>query len=89
VKLTRRTTLAAPLSLLAGTARAEPLEHPKVVLGAGGWRVSGLKERSARELLATLILDGIIGSDTPKGPVSFRFPLDTIEVLFPSLFPET
>ena len=36
MKLSRRTTLAAPLSLLAGTARAEPLEHPKVVLGAGG-----------------------------------------------------
>jgi Fic family protein len=52
-------------------------------------RVSGLKERSARELLATLILDGIIGSETPKGPVALRFSLDAIEVLFPSLFPET
>jgi hypothetical protein len=52
-------------------------------------RITGLKERSARELLATLVTDGILGSDTPKGPVSLRFPLRAIEVLFPSLFPET
>lgn len=52
-------------------------------------RVTGLRERSARDLLGALINDGILGSDTPKGPVSLRFPLDAIEVLFPSLFPET
>ena len=52
-------------------------------------RVSGLKERSARDLLAALVRDGILGSDTPKGPVSLRFSLDAIEILFPSLFPET
>ncbi len=51
-------------------------------------RVTGLKERSARELLASLVADGILGSDTPKGPVSLRFPLQAIETLFPSLFPE-
>ena len=51
--------------------------------------VTGLKERSARDLLGTLVTDGILGSDTPKGPVSLRFRLDAIEVLFPSLFPET
>ena len=55
--------------------------------GEAGW-VSGLKERSARALLATLILDGIIGSDTPKGPVSLRFSLDASDILFPGLFPE-
>ena len=52
-------------------------------------RVTGMKERSARDLLGTLVGDGIIGSDTPKGPVSLRFTLDAIEVLFPGLFPET
>jgi hypothetical protein len=49
---------------------------------------TGLKERNARELLATLVADGILGSDTPKGPISLCFPLQAIEVLFPSLFPE-
>jgi Fic family protein len=52
-------------------------------------RVTGLKERSARDLLAVLVSDGILGSDTPKGAVSLRFPLHAVEVLFPSLFPET
>jgi Fic family protein len=51
-------------------------------------RVTGLKERTARDLLGSLVGDGILASDTPKGPVSLRFPLDAIEVLFPSLFPE-
>ena len=52
-------------------------------------QVTGLKERSARDLLAALVGDGIIGSGSPKGPVSLQFPLDAIEVLFPSLFPAT
>jgi Fic family protein len=64
------------------------LQRGELARGEAG-RVSGLKERSARELLATLILDGIIGSDTPKGPVSLRFSLNAIEILFPTLFPET
>ena len=52
-------------------------------------RVTGLRERTARDLLGSLVSDGILGSDTPKGPVSLRFPLDAIEILFPSLLPET
>jgi Fic family protein len=52
-------------------------------------RVTGLKERSARELLAILVLDGILASETPKGPVSLRFSPDAVEILFPNLFPET
>jgi Fic family protein len=52
-------------------------------------RVTGLKERSARDLLASLVDDGILGSETPKGPVSLRFPQHAVEVLFPTLFPET
>jgi len=51
-------------------------------------RITNMRERSARDLLATLVADGILGSDSPKGPVSLRFPLNAIEVLFPSLFPE-
>jgi Fic family protein len=52
-------------------------------------RVTGLKERSARDLLAAMVTDGILGSETPKGAVSLRFPLDTAEILFPRLFPVT
>jgi Fic family protein len=50
-------------------------------------RISGLKERTARALLGALVTDGILGSDTPKGPVSLRFPVHSVEILFPRLFP--
>ena len=49
-------------------------------------RVTGLKERSARMVLSKLTEDGILSSDTPKGPVSLRFNLDSSRLLFPKLF---
>lgn len=51
-------------------------------------RVTGMGERSARQTLRALLDAGILGSETPKGPVSLRFPLDAVEILFPSLFPQ-
>ena len=51
-------------------------------------RITGLGERTARDLLGALVADGILASDTPKGPVSLRFPLGAAEVLFPALFPQ-
>jgi len=51
--------------------------------------ITGLKERSARDLLSFLVEDGVLSSDTPKGPVSLHFPVHAVEILFPSLFPET
>ena len=50
-------------------------------------RISGMKERTARTLLATLTENGILGSESPKGPVSLRFPVSASEILFPNLFP--
>ena len=64
------------------------LQRGELPRGEAG-RVSGLGERTARDLLAALVRDGILGSGTPKGPVSLSFPLDAVEILFPSLFPET
>lgn len=51
-------------------------------------RVTGLGERTARTVLSALVADGILGSTTPKGPVSLRFPHHAVEILFPRLFPE-
>ena len=51
--------------------------------------VTGLKERTARLLLSDLVTEGILGSDTPKGPVSLRFTVEAGELLFPQLFPQT
>lgn len=49
-------------------------------------RLTGLPERSARRVLKDVIELGLLASDTPKGPVSLRFPVETHEILFPRLF---
>lgn len=49
-------------------------------------RITGLPERTARRVLNDAIAVGLLGSRTPKGPVSLRFTSDAAEVLFPRLF---
>jgi len=51
--------------------------------------VTRLKERTGRDVLALLAAEGMLGSDTAKGPVSLRFPSKSLDVLFPRLFLET
>jgi Fic family protein len=51
-------------------------------------RISGLPERSARRVLNDLTALGLLASDTPKASVSLRFPVDSLGLLFPRLFPE-
>lgn len=51
-------------------------------------QITGLGERTGRKVLAQLLADGLLQSDTPKGPVRIGFPLDTLGVLFPNLYPE-
>jgi Fic family protein len=52
-------------------------------------RITGLPERTARRVLNDVVGAGLLGSATPKGAVSLRFPSDALEILFPRLFPET
>ncbi len=52
-------------------------------------RITGRPERTARRVLNDLTDMGLLGSDTPKGPVSLRFHADALESLFPRLYPET
>ena len=49
-------------------------------------RVTGLPERTARRLLKEVIAEGLLGSETPKGPVSLRFPEHALDILFPRLY---
>jgi Fic family protein len=51
--------------------------------------ITGLPERSARRVLNDAISTGLLASDTPKGPVSLRFPEVSMESLFPNLYPQT
>jgi Fic family protein len=50
-------------------------------------RITRLPERTARVVLRQVIDEGLLGSDTPKGPVSLRFPTKALDLLFPQLFP--
>ena len=52
-------------------------------------RITGLPERTARRVLGDTVDAGLLASATPKGPVSLRFPVDTLEGLFPRLYPDT
>jgi Fic family protein len=51
-------------------------------------RITGLPERTARRVLNDVIAEGLLASETPKGAVSLRFPTETLDILFPRLFPE-
>jgi Fic family protein len=52
-------------------------------------RITGLPVRTAQRVLGDAVRAGLLASDTPKGRVSLRFPLDALETLFPRLYPET
>jgi len=52
-------------------------------------RITGLPERTARRVFNDVVGAGLLASDTPKGPVSLRFPVEALDILFPRLFPET
>ncbi len=49
-------------------------------------RITGLPERSARRVLNDVVAEGLLASPTQKGPVSLRFPTDSLEVFFPRLY---
>ncbi len=51
-------------------------------------RITGLPERTARRVLNDAVAAGLLASETPKGPVSLRFPQATLDVLFPRLYPQ-
>lgn len=52
-------------------------------------RATGLRERAARSVLSAVEAEGLLRSDTPKGPVRLHFTVDATDILFPRLFPES
>jgi Fic family protein len=64
----------------------EVLTHGEMVRGEAK-RVTGMKDRTARKALAALVEDGILESDTAKGPVHLKFDASSADQLFPNLFP--
>jgi Fic family protein len=51
-------------------------------------QMTGLGERVARSLLSRLLATGLVSSDGPYAPVRFAMPLDSLQFLFPDLYPE-
>jgi Fic family protein len=52
-------------------------------------RITGLPERTARRVFNDVLREGLLASETPKGPVSLRFPIAAQDILFPRLFAES
>ena len=46
-------------------------------------RITGLPERTARRVLNDVVAEGLLASATLKGPVSLRFPTDSLEISSP------
>lgn len=68
-----------------------PLHHVLAVgpISRGDFiQMTGLGERTGRKLVAQLLKDGLLLSDTPKGEVRIGFPLNSLHLLFPNLYPE-
>jgi len=59
-----------------------PLERSRFIA------MLGIPERSGRRILTALLDYGLLGSNSPKGPVSLVLPFRALRFLFPALWPE-
>ncbi len=50
-------------------------------------RITGLPERTARNVLVGLLDEGLLASDSPKGKVRIGFPVHALGSLLPNLYP--
>lgn len=51
-------------------------------------RMTGLEERTARKVISRFIKDGLLTSDGHRAELSIGFPLTSLSILFPNLYPE-
>lgn len=50
-------------------------------------RITGLPERTARNVLGAMLDEGLLESDSPKGKVRIGFPIHALGSLLPNLYP--
>lgn len=86
-RLTRYVARSETLAPEAARLLQEALMRGEFARGEAS-RITGLPETSARRVLRALTGEGLLASDTEKGPVSLRFPAHALEALFPRLYPE-
>ena len=68
-----------------------PLQHVLMCgpVSRGDFKqMTGLADRTAQQSIGQLLRDGVLKSKGPKGSVYMGFPLDTLNILFPNLYPE-
>jgi Fic family protein len=73
------------LSEIAASLPIDVLRRGELQRGEAA-RITGRSERTARSLLASLVENGLLVSDTVKGPVRLHFSAESADVLFPRLF---
>ncbi|MBI5015063.1 MAG: Fic family protein [Deltaproteobacteria bacterium] len=77
---------AAPLKREASYMLQEVLLRGEMARG-DVLRVSGMAERTGRDLLAQLLQEGLLVSDSPKGRVRLGIPTHVAGALLPDLYP--
>ncbi len=70
------------LEALHYVAVAGPVERSRFVA------MTGLGGRTGRRVLASLLDYGILEAESPRAPVRFALPLNSLRYLFPNLWPE-
>ena len=68
-----------------------PLHHIIVagpISRADFTQMTGLGERTVRDVMRALLKDGLLTSDSQKGPLGIAFPLESLDLLFPQFYPE-
>ena len=85
--------LFAGISNMRTDLRAESAYLYLEALTRGGFergeaqRITGLAERTARDVLSSLTKEGFLLSDTPKGRVRAGFPVKALGTFLPNLYP--
>ena len=51
-------------------------------------RLTGFAERAGREVVRSLLNEGLLKADSVKGPVRLGLPIHAVAYIFPGLFPE-
>jgi Fic family protein len=51
-------------------------------------RMTGLEERTARKVVSRFVADGLLKSDGHRSDLSIGFPMSSLNILFPNLYPE-
>jgi len=76
-----------PIREEASHLLVEAMSHGEIERGEAG-RITGLGTRTARSLVSRLVDEGLLFSQTPKGPLRLGLPSEVVGYYFPRLYSE-